>query len=121
DAMPHGGTLTISAVNEVLDANYAQMHFEAKPGRYVAISVEDTGSGMPPEIVNRIFEPFFTTKEIGQGTGLGLSTALTIIKSHGGFINVYSEVGNGTQFGVYFPSFEMDESSGVSTPETDLP
>ncbi len=103
DAMPSGGTLTITAENRALDEHYAQMHLEAQPGPYVAIVVEDTGTGMPPEVLNRLFEPFYTTKEIGQGTGLGLSTALTIVRSHGGFINVYSEVGKGTQFVFYLP------------------
>jgi PAS domain S-box-containing protein len=121
DAMPHGGTLTISAANEVMDENYAQMHLEAKSGRYVAISVEDTGSGMPPEVVNRIFEPFFTTKVIGQGTGLGLSTALTIIKSHGGFINVYSEVGRGTQFVFHLPVAESEENEALESAPIALP
>ena len=85
------------------------MHLEAKPGRFVVITVADTGTGMPPEILGRIFEPFYTTKEMTKGTGLGLSTALTIIKSHGGFVNVYSEEGKGTQFAVYFPALEAEE------------
>jgi PAS domain S-box-containing protein len=84
DAMPNGGTLTITAGNATLDENYARMYIEAKPGRYVLISVKDTGTGMTQETQQRIFDPFFTTKEIGKGTGLGLSTALTIIKSHAG-------------------------------------
>ncbi|MCY7347772.1 MAG: PAS domain S-box protein, partial [Pyrinomonadaceae bacterium] len=91
DAMPDGGTLTITAQNVTLDENYAQVNLEAHTGEYVLLEVKDTGTGMSPEIVNRIFDPFFTTKEIGKGTGLGLSTALSIVKSHGGFINTYSE------------------------------
>ncbi|MGB7924132.1 MAG: PAS domain S-box protein, partial [Pyrinomonadaceae bacterium] len=86
DAMPHGGQVSIRAENTHLDKNYAKMHLDAKPGKYITINIADTGVGMSPEVVNRIFEPFFTTKEIGKGTGLGLSTALTIVKSHGGFI-----------------------------------
>jgi PAS domain S-box-containing protein len=121
DAMPGGGTITIKAENVLVDENYARMHLEAKPGQFVLIMVADTGSGMAPEVLGRIFEPFFTTKEMTKGTGLGLSTALTIVKSHGGFVNVYSEVGKGSQFGVYFPSFEIDDAARVSTPETDLP
>ena len=103
DAMPEGGILDISAQNLWIDENYARMNIEAKVGPYVVITVADTGVGIPREIIDRIFEPFFTTKELGQGTGLGLSTVLGIIKSHGGFVNVYSEIGKGTQFKVYLP------------------
>ncbi|MEW5857890.1 MAG: response regulator [Cyanobacteriota bacterium] len=106
DAMPDGGTLNISADNIVIDENYARMNPGAKVGSYVVMSVSDTGMGMPPEMLDRIFEPFFTTKEIGKGTGLGLSTVLGIIKSHGGFLNVYSEVGKGTEFKVYLPAVQ---------------
>jgi PAS domain S-box-containing protein len=101
DAMPNGGTLTISAENLFVDENYARMNLEAKVGDYVVITVSDTGCGMPQEVLERIFEPFFTTKEPGKGTGLGLSTVIGIIKNHGGFINVYSEVGKGSQFKLY--------------------
>ncbi len=104
DAMPEGGRLTISAENVVLDGNYARMHIEAKVGPHVCISVADTGTGIPATILERIFEPFFTTKEIGRGTGLGLSTGLAIVKSHGGFINVYSEIRKGTTFRMYLPA-----------------
>jgi len=104
DAMPYGGTLSISAETLFVDENYARMHIDAKVGAYVVITVTDTGIGIPPEILDRIFEPFFTTKEIGKGTGLGLSTVIGIIKSHGGFVHVYSEVGRGTQFKVYLPA-----------------
>jgi PAS domain S-box-containing protein len=121
DAMPSGGTITIKAENVSVDENYARMQLEAKPGQFVVITVADTGTGMAPEVLSRIFEPFFTTKDMTKGTGLGLSTALTIVKSHGGFVNVYSELGKGSQFAVYFPSFEMDDASRASTPETDLP
>jgi PAS domain S-box-containing protein len=121
DAMPGGGTIAIKAENVFVDENFARMHLEAKPGRFVLITVADTGTGMSAEVMGRIFEPFFTTKDMTKGTGLGLSTALTIVKSHGGFVNVYSEVGKGSQFGVYFPSFEMDDTSRVSAPHSDLP
>jgi two-component system, cell cycle sensor histidine kinase and response regulator CckA len=104
DAMAQGGELFIRAENVTLDDSYARMHLEAKPGRYVQVTVSDTGVGIPAEVVSRIFEPFFTTKEVGKGTGLGLSTALTIVRSHGGFINVYSEPHKGTQFAVYLPA-----------------
>jgi CheY-like chemotaxis protein len=75
------------------------------------ISVSDTGGGILPEIHDRIFDPFFTTKEMGKGTGLGLATALTIVRSHGGFINVYSDLGRGTKFSVYIPTVKFEESS----------
>ncbi|MBD2385534.1 hybrid sensor histidine kinase/response regulator [Cylindrospermum sp. FACHB-282] len=104
DAMPHGGVLSITGENLLIDENYARMNLEAKTGPYIVITVSDTGVGIPGEILDRIFEPFFTTKEVGQGTGLGLSTILGIIKSHGGFVNVYSEVGKGTRFKVYLPA-----------------
>ena len=103
DAMPDGGTLTVSVENVMIDATAARINPEAQRGAHVLLSVSDTGTGMPADVKSRIFDPFFTTKEIGKGTGLGLSTSLTIVKSHGGFINVYSEEGNGTRFSVYFP------------------
>ena len=106
DAMPDGGILSISAENFFIDETYVQMHTEAKVGSYVAIAVSDTGTGIPPDILDRIFEPFFTTKEVGKGTGLGLSTSHAIVKSHGGFINVYSEVGKGTKFSIYLPAIK---------------
>ncbi|GAB1542670.1 response regulator [Scytonema sp. NUACC21] len=119
DAMPNGGTLLIAAENLLVDENYARMHIDARVGSYVVITVSDTGVGIPYEIVDRIFEPFFTTKEIGKGTGLGLSTVLGIIKSHSGFINVYSEIGKGTQFKVYLPAQEAKET--LEEQEMDLP
>lgn len=109
DAMPSGGTLTITGEVVVLDEQYVGMHPEAKAGRYVAIHVTDTGTGMPPDVQTRIFEPFFTTKEIGKGTGLGLSTVRTVVKSHGGFVTVYSELGKGTTFRVYLPAQGVQE------------
>ena len=110
DAMPDGGILTITAQNITLDENYARLNIEAHTGKYVLFEVKDTGTGMSPKIVNRIFDPFFTTKEVGNGTGLGLSTALSIVKSHGGFINTYSEPNRGTRFSVYLPATETDDS-----------
>jgi len=121
DAMPQGGTLTLSARNIQLDENYARMHIDADPGPYVLITVADTGTGMSKDVKERIFDPFFTTKSVGEGTGLGLSTALTLVKSHGGFINVYSEVNKGTQFSIYFPSAEAVEKAQTIGAETALP
>ena len=104
DAMPNGGRLNICAENLLVDQNYARINLAARVGSYIVISVTDTGMGVSPEILSKIFEPFFTTKEVGKGTGLGLSTVIGIIKSHKGFVNVYSEVGKGTQFKVYLPA-----------------
>ncbi|WP_445632055.1 response regulator [Nostoc sp. DSM 114167] len=104
DAMSNGGTLSISAENMLIDANYARMNLEAKEGPYIVITVSDTGVGIPKQMLDRIFEPFFTTKDVGQGTGLGLSTVLGIVKSHGGFVNVYSEPESVTSFQVYLPA-----------------
>ena len=104
DAMPHGGTLTLTATNLTIDAQYAGMSQEAKAGPHVLLQVTDTGHGMPPEVRERIFEPFFTTKELGKGTGIGLATVHTVVKSHGGFLNVESEVGRGTTFKIYLPA-----------------
>ncbi|MBD2499336.1 response regulator [Anabaena azotica FACHB-119] len=106
DAMPNGGNLTISARNLFIDEYYARMNIHACVGPYIVISVTDTGMGIEQETLDRIFEPFFTTKEVGKGTGLGLSTVQGIIKSHNGFVNVYSEVGRGTEFKVFIPAVE---------------
>jgi PAS domain S-box-containing protein len=106
DAMPKGGSLNITAENLEIDENYARMNLEAEAGAYVVITISDTGMGIPAEIVDRIFDPFFTTKDIGKGTGLGLSTVMGVIKSHHGFISVYSEMGKGTRFKVYLPATE---------------
>jgi PAS domain S-box-containing protein len=111
DAMPDGGVLSIGVENARLDEHYAAMKFQAKPGNYVNISVTDSGTGIPPEIIEKIFEPFFTTKEVGKGTGLGLSTVIAIVKSHGGFVNVYSEPGKGTTFKVYLPAVDVPSAS----------
>ncbi len=106
DAMPEGGRLIIRAENLVVDENLAGMNLEARAGAFVKLSVTDTGSGIPPEVLDNIFEPFFTTKAVGKGTGLGLSTVYSIIKSHGGFVSVYSEEGEGTTFYIYLPASE---------------
>ncbi|MEA5516891.1 response regulator [Nodularia sp. UHCC 0506] len=113
DAMSNRGILSISAENILVDEHYARMNLDAKAGLYVVITVTDTGVGIPQETLDRIFEPFFTTKPVGQGTGLGLSTVIGIVKSHGGFVNVYSEVGHGTCFKVYLPAVEGTETLAV--------
>ena len=121
DAMLDGGKLSITAENVIIDENYARMNLEARPGRFVLITIADSGSGIPPQVVDKIFEPFFTTKEHGKGTGLGLSTALGIVKGHGGFINVYSEVGHGAQFKVFLPAATADQQGVQETEESKLP
>ncbi len=106
DAMPEGGILKISGENIYIDKNFIRLNPGAKPGPFVCIEITDTGTGISPEIMDKIFDPFFTTKEIGKGTGLGLSTLIGIVKSHGGFVNAFSEPGKGSQFKVYLPALK---------------
>jgi CheY-like chemotaxis protein len=93
------------------------MNLDAKVGHYIMLTVSDTGTGIPSEILDRIFEPFFTTKEIGAGTGLGLSTVRGIIKSHGGFIHVTSEVDRGSKFKIFLPSVETHPELSLDNSE----
>lgn len=120
DAMPKGGNLSIRVENVSLDYEYCQWHLEARPGNFVRLSVSDDGSGIKPELMPHIFEPFFTTREVGKGTGLGLAVVYGLVKSHKGWINVYSEPGQGTTFRLYFPALlpadgRFELSGGVSS------
>ncbi|MGG6238365.1 response regulator [Nodosilinea sp. AN01ver1] len=127
DAMPQGGKLEITAENLTLDENYVRTNLDARVGKYIAITVADTGCGIAPELLDRIFEPFFTSKDIGSGTGLGLSTALGIIKSHRGFITVMSSPESsaaasgvserGTQFKIFLPAVVATHRSDIGPSE----
>jgi PAS domain S-box-containing protein len=120
DAMPNGGTLTIATRNAALDENNAGTHAGAKPGDYVMLSVSDTGTGMTEEVKARLFEAFFTTKPKGKGTGLGLATCQTIVQQTGGYIDVCTQPGKGTNFKVYFPRvglpLDVTPSAGQTGP-----
>ncbi|HHY84703.1 MAG TPA: response regulator [Verrucomicrobia bacterium] len=122
DAMPQGGTLSISLSHVHLDAARLAPHApEAAPGNYVCLSVADTGAGIPQGLIEKVFEPFFTTKEPGRGTGLGLSTSRNIIRNHGGFITVHSEVGRGSVFRIYLPLPGPEAAGGLAAPPRQLP
>ncbi|MDX2030186.1 MAG: ATP-binding protein [Blastocatellia bacterium] len=121
DAMPQGGTLRIEADNIEIDEHYARMNVEARSGSYICITVTDNGFGIPEKNLSKIFDPFFTTKEHGKGTGLGLSTVAGIVRSHGGFVNVYSEQQKGAQFKVYLPASESPQVDAAVTTRPDLP
>ncbi len=121
DAMPKGGTLTVSAENTVVEPNQEGNPASAKPGFYVIIKVKDTGTGIPQEILDKIFEPFFTTKEMGKGTGLGLATVLGIVKSHAGFVQVQTEHNKGTTFLIYLPALEGAAQQPAETEDLCVP
>jgi PAS domain S-box-containing protein len=116
DAMPHGGMLVLETDRVQIDNTFIRSHGYGSPGEYALLSVTDTGIGIDEEIKGRIFEPFFTTKEVGKGTGLGLAMVYGIIKQHNGYINVYSEPGQGTTFNIYFPLIEA--AAGEIKPES---
>ena len=120
DAMPEGGVLRIVAKNTWIDTHQIRKNIDVQVGPYVAITVSDTGTGISKEIIDRIFEPFFTTKELGQGTGLGLSTVMGIVKSHGGFVNVVSEMSKGTEFQVCLPVKQTVETDEILTGHNEL-
>lgn len=117
DAMPHGGRLYITTNNRHLDADYAAMYPEVIPGDYSVIEVTDTGTGMSTETLAHIFEPFFTTKDVGKGTGLGLSMVFGFIKQSKGHVSVYSELGVGSTFRLYFPRVRDEEDDTAAFQE----
>ncbi len=120
--MPDGGVLRMSAENIVIDERYARLNIDAKAGSFVVLEVADSGQGIPATVIDKIFEPFFTTKEVGKGTGLGLSTVIAIVRSHGGFVNVYSEPGNRHQFPlVFLPAKEFATAQELHDPMVSLP
>ena len=124
DAMPRGGQLAIDVAPVRLDADYARMYPEVRTGRYVLVTVTDTGTGMPEEVRRRAFEPFFTTKPVGAGTGLGLSMVYGFVKQTGGHIQIYSEPGSGTSVRIYLPHAEGEAAEGAhaaSGPAAELP
>jgi len=121
DAMPQGGTLTISAANRHLDAMAARAISGARPGDWLVIEVGDTGTGIPPDVLERIWTPFFTTKGAGKGTGLGLSTVRGIVLNHHGFMELHTKVGRGTTFRVYLPAIEGDSTQRISASPFEIP
>lgn len=113
DAMTSGGRITIAVDGAEIDEAQAHLLPESQPGSYIVMSVADTGSGIPPGILERIFDPFFTTKETGRGTGLGLSTVRGIVKGHGGFLTVESDAGRGTTFRIYLPVHDVRQPASI--------
>jgi PAS domain S-box-containing protein len=114
DAMPGGGRLTVETANTRLDEDYAAVNGELAPGQYVMVAVTDSGTGMPPEIVDRAFEPFFTTKTVGQGSGLGLSMVYGFVKQSGGHVKIYSELDQGTTVRIYLPRARLAAAGEVA-------
>jgi len=121
DAMPNGGTLTISILPLTVDSGFAETHPEARVGHFVRLRVSDTGTGMDAATLRRIFEPFFTTKDVGKGTGLGLATVYGIVKQHDGWVEVSSEPGKGTMFDVFLSAGGEKAVSGTNGTSADMP
>jgi two-component system, cell cycle sensor histidine kinase and response regulator CckA len=121
DAMPNGGRLTLAAENVRLGRQQLPSHAACPPGAYIRLSVTDTGTGIPPEVLERIFEPFYTTKEPDKGTGLGLSTVAGIVRDHGGYIDVLTKVGSGTEFQVYLPAIDTVDDPEKNCQKPSLP
>ena len=115
DAMPNGGVLTFEISTEFLDEDYCRLHSYALPGEYILLSASDTGIGMSEEVKEHLFEPFFTTKSPGKGTGLGLATVYGAVKQNNGIIEVYSELGKGSCFKIYFPKASGETDIAPST------
>jgi len=120
DAMPNGGDIVVKTKTTVVSPEFAELYTELKPGRYVELSVADTGHGIPPSVREHIFEPFFTTKPIGKGTGLGLSVVYGIVQQHEGSIHVYSEPNQGTVFKIYLPAVESHGDDSSDAPVAQL-
>ncbi|MCA9439128.1 MAG: hybrid sensor histidine kinase/response regulator, partial [Candidatus Omnitrophica bacterium] len=118
DAMPTGGRLDIEVRNLDIDSALAERKGNLKPGPHVLLTIADTGEGIPANILDRIFDPFFTTKPQGKGTGLGLATTLGIVRSCGGDVNVYSELGSGSTFSIYIPSIKIVVEEVASVTES---
>ena len=116
DAMPSGGEIMVKTKTTSVTPEFAELYTDLKPGRYVELSVADTGQGMPSSVREHIFEPFFTTKPVGKGTGLGLSVVYGIIQQHEGTIHVYSEPNHGTEFKIYLPTVEASVDAPVAGP-----
>jgi two-component system cell cycle sensor histidine kinase/response regulator CckA len=121
DAMPGGGKLQINARNVTVNDALAQSNPGAHSGPHVLLTVTDSGMGIPRELIDRIFDPFFTTKVAGKGTGLGLSTVMGIMKAHGGFLHVESELGRGTEFSLYFPAVMTKTEMPISDAKAEMP
>jgi PAS domain S-box-containing protein len=121
DAMPDGGKLRLETSNVVLDESYAEFHLDGRAGEFVRLRVEDSGHGIRPEVRQKIFEPFFTTKDPGKGTGLGLAMVFGIIKQHQGWIDCYSELGQGTRFDLYLPRHTASHENAPQRPQPQSP